>query len=217
MKKEILCYGDSNTWGYMPGGMGRYGENVRWTGVLQNLLGDGYHVQENGINGRTTAFDDPEFLCRNGLEGIGYALTSGKPFDLVAVMLGTNDLKFVTANRSAAGAKLLIETLQAANEKFPGSTPVFRDEVRILLISPIEIGGNALSEGDYFDMEQSRLFAAEYEAAAREMHVHFLDAAKVASPCPVEGTHMLPEGHAALAQAVAEKVRDILENNAAAL
>ncbi len=217
MKKEILCYGDSNTWGYMPGGVGRYGEDVRWTCLLQRLLGDAYRVQEDGINGRTTAFDDPEAPFRNGLEGLGFALLSGKPLDLVIIMLGTNDLKFVTANRSAAGAKLLIEMLQAANEKYPASTPVFRDETRILLISPIEIGGNAVSEGDYFDIEQSRMFAAEYEALAREMHVHFLDAAKVASPCPIEGTHMLPEGHAALAAAVAQKVRDILENNAAAL
>lgn len=201
----------------MPGGAGRYGENVRWTGVLAALLGDGYRIRENGINGRTTAFDDPDALCKNGLAGLGYALISGKPFDLVILMLGTNDLKFVTAKRSAAGAKMLIDLLRQANERFPGSTPVFRDAARILLVSPIEIGENAVPEGTYFYREESLRFAKEYEALARETGVYFLDAARIASPCPKEGTHLLPEGHRALAEAVAEKVRDIFENNGAAL
>lgn len=217
MKKQILCYGDSNTWGFMPGGAGRYGEDVRWPCRLQALLGDGYRIQENGINGRTTAFDDPASLCKNGLEGLGYALVSGKPFDLVILMLGTNDLKFVTANRSAAGAKMLIRLLQQANEKFPGSTPVFRNGVRILLVSPLEIGENAAAEGTYFYREESLRFPMEYAALAKETGVYFLDAAKAASPCPAEGTHLLPEGHRALAEAIAEKVRDIFENSGAAL
>lgn len=58
MSKRILCFGDSNTWGY-DGQTGlRFAEDVRWTGVLQSLLGPEYTVLEEGQNGRTTVFAD---------------------------------------------------------------------------------------------------------------------------------------------------------------
>ena len=104
--KRILCYGDSNTWGFIPGTGERYPADVRWPGVLAALLGRGVHVVENGINGRTTAIDDPGYPCRNGKEGLGYALLAEKPFDLVILMLGTNELKLeggVGADRGAGG------------------------------------------------------------------------------------------------------------------
>ena len=58
MRKRILCFGDSNTYGYIPLG-GRYDEDVRWPTVMAGLLGDGYTVIEEGLNGRTCVFDDP--------------------------------------------------------------------------------------------------------------------------------------------------------------
>jgi hypothetical protein len=57
--KVILCYGDSNTNGRDPKTKGRYERHIRWPGVLQDALGDGYHVIEEGLNGRTTVWDDP--------------------------------------------------------------------------------------------------------------------------------------------------------------
>lgn len=64
--KYILCYGDSNTWGRIPITKGRYDFPVRWPGVMQAELGDGYHVYENAVNGRTTVFEDPIEEGRNG-------------------------------------------------------------------------------------------------------------------------------------------------------
>ena len=62
--KKILCYGDSNTWGYdqrktTPEVMARYEDTVRWTGRLEMELGKDYRVIEAGYCGRTTVFDDP--------------------------------------------------------------------------------------------------------------------------------------------------------------
>ena len=215
--KRILCYGDSNTWGFIPGTGERYPADVRWPGVLAALLGRGVHVVENGINGRTTAIDDPGYPCRNGKEGLGYALLAEKPFDLVILMLGTNDLKLTDAAGAARGAGELIALLQGANERFPGRTPVFPGKPEILLVSPILIGVNADPEGQFFTRAESLRFAAEYKAVARAAGVHFLDAARYAEPSPEEGTHLPPEGHAALAQAVAEKVRGIFGNTLTAL
>ena len=56
--KEIVCYGDSNTWGYDPATGGRLPHGSRWTSVLQERLGSGYRIIPEGMNGRTTVFDD---------------------------------------------------------------------------------------------------------------------------------------------------------------
>ena len=93
MKKRILCYGDSNTWGYMVTG-GRFPEDVRWPMRLQMLLGDGYTVIEEGFNGRTTVFDDPvEGGHKSGLTYLPPCVMSHSPLDLIIIMLGSNDLK----------------------------------------------------------------------------------------------------------------------------
>ena len=91
--KTILCYGDSNTYGYDPSNGFRYPKNVRWTGVLADLLGPEFTVIEEGCNGRTTVFDDPLEGWKNGLDYLKPCLNSHKPIDLVILMLGSNDLK----------------------------------------------------------------------------------------------------------------------------
>jgi lysophospholipase L1-like esterase len=89
----ILCYGDSNTWGYTPGTGKRYERHERWTGVLQQSLGNSAIVIEEGLNGRTTVLDDPTKPFRNGKDYLIPCLDSHAPLDLVILMLGTNDLK----------------------------------------------------------------------------------------------------------------------------
>ena len=57
--KRILCFGDSNTWGYDPATQDRFDRATRWPGVLREQLGTGYEVIEEGLNGRTTVWNDP--------------------------------------------------------------------------------------------------------------------------------------------------------------
>ena len=90
--KTIMCYGDSNTFGTNPHG-GRWRREVRWTGKLQQLLGDQYYVIEEGCGGRTTVWNDDLELFKNGRKSLPVALATHKPIDLVIIMLGTNDCK----------------------------------------------------------------------------------------------------------------------------
>ena len=93
MKKRILCFGDSNTWGYAATG-GRFEEDVRWPTRLGTLLGDGYAVIEEGFNGRTCVYDDPiEGGYKSGLAYLPPCVMTHTPLDLVVIMLGTNDCK----------------------------------------------------------------------------------------------------------------------------
>ena len=76
MRREILCYGDSNTWGSIPRwkDLGvpseRYDRDTRWTGRAAKLLGPDYHIIEEGLGGRTTIYDLPEKAYLNGKPGI---------------------------------------------------------------------------------------------------------------------------------------------------
>lgn len=67
--KSILCFGDSNTWGWNPGNASRYSLDQRWPGLLMKELGPDYYVIEEGLSGRTTVCDDP-------VEGVKFASCS---------------------------------------------------------------------------------------------------------------------------------------------
>ena len=101
--KRILIFGDSNVWGDIPLQVGtRLPDNVRWTGVLQNMLGNDYEVIEEGLIGRTTNVDDPfpGFEDKNGKDYLFPCLRSQIPLDYVILLLGSNDFKKVF-NRTA--------------------------------------------------------------------------------------------------------------------
>ena len=117
--KSILCYGDLNTWGYIPGTGERYPHDVRWTGVLKQTLGVGYHVIEEGLNGRTTVWDDPLMDGRNGKEYLTPCLASHAPLDSVIILLGTNDLKgrfSASVFDVASGIGLLVDIIRRSEE-----------------------------------------------------------------------------------------------------
>lgn len=202
--KNILCYGDSNTWGAIPGTLKRHPYETRWTGVMAGLLGQEYCIIEDGINGRRTVWDDPTNLCRNGLTGLGYSLYRAKPLDLVAVMLGTNDLNHTDAKGYYEGITILAKRILAANECFPGSSDVFRDVPRILLVSPIAMHPKMPG------YEESLKFAAYTEKVAEELQVPWLNAAAHAEPSEIDGCHMDTANHERLGRAIAGKVREIL-------
>ncbi|GHU63404.1 hydrolase [Clostridia bacterium] len=219
MTKRILCFGDSNTWGATPTGQPvydnyavRFPSEVRWTGRLQQLLSSDYRIIEEGHNGRTTVFADQLQMDRNGIEHIDVCLETHEPLDLVVVMLGTNDLKprtGISAYNSSIGIGMIIKKILQNPRARYGALP------KILIISPIEIAENIeeLSFSNEFGgriaRTESLKFAALFEEQARYFGCSFLDAAKVAGPGE-DGIHLDEKGHAALADAVADKIREIL-------
>ena len=88
--KQLLCFGDSNTWGLIPKTNERYPWGVRWTSILQEKL-QNVRILEEGLCGRTTIFDDAYRKNRNGLESLPEILESNYPIDAAIIMLGTND------------------------------------------------------------------------------------------------------------------------------
>ena len=212
MKKRILCYGDSNTWGYIPGEGARYPKDVRWTGVLADRLGEDYEIIEDGINGRTTIYEPGWGECRNGKEGLKYALLSCYPLNGLVLMLGTNDLSLHDAAFACKGMSELLRIAKNADYYFRVGIPVFNEGSKILLIAPPEIG-----EGEELDPlyvrgpEESKKFASLFKKLAEDNGVAFLNAADYAQPSGIDHIHLSQESHEALGNAVAEKLKELFE------
>jgi lysophospholipase L1-like esterase len=156
----------------------RYPYEKRWTGILQGLLGDGYRVVEEGLNGRTTAWDDPVAPYRNGAKYLDACIETHAPLDLIMIMLGTNDLKPRITGRacdSAEGVGILINII--FNNK-TRSTNCGRDGVttpKILVASPVPVGSHIekVLFSDEFGGLRSReesLKAPAYLAAVAKSH-----------------------------------------------
>ncbi len=213
--RRILCFGDSNTWGFTAGTGVRYDENQRWTGVLQRELGDAYTVIEEGLNGRTTVYEHPTLPGRKGIDYLVPCLESQKPLDLVVLMLGTNDLRWTDARGAAEGVRRIVQTLKWAVDLNESSDIYTTRKPPILLISPIHAHEllNDFEPGDYHIgyPEKSRDFAKYYREIAEENGCAFLDASLYAEPCTEDGLHMTLESHPRFAKAVAEAVRELFK------
>lgn len=203
---NILCFGDSNTWGYRPDRKGRFDENTRWTGLLQQKLGPEYHIIEEGLCGRTTIFQDELRENRRGLDMVGATVEIHNPIDLMIIMLGTNDCKTRYGASASVIAKGLDQVKVIRKARLNAS-----QHFDLLIISPIHLG-HGVGEPDFdpeFDEKSeavSRNLADEYRKAALQNHAAFLNAANFASPSITDREHMDEKGHAALADAVYDKI-----------
>ena len=132
---NILCFGDSNTYGYRPDGSGRFDADTRWTDLLQKKLGTNDRIIEEGLCGRTTVFSDELREGRRGLDTIGILLESHAPVDLLILMLGTNDCK--TRYNASAGtiAKGLEQVITKAQKS--SSHPFRLFVISLLRVSAI--------------------------------------------------------------------------------
>lgn len=212
MKKRILCYGDSNTWGYTPLTGERYDDNTRWTRVCQRLLGDDYEILEDGLNGRTTVYDRPWAAYRNGLSSLGYSLLAQMPLDMVVVFLGTNDLPMVPMTRVVSGIDELLRHVVYADQIYGGDRRIFRDGAKVLLIAPMPYHPVVDTMPDSPDCGKYRPsldFARCFRPVAEKYGVAFLDAGQYAGSSELDGIHLTPEGHRALGTAIAEKIKEM--------
>ena len=205
---EVLCFGDSNTWGYSPKSAERFARNTRWTGVLQAALGDSCGVIEEGLNGRTTVWDDPIEGDKNGRRQLPALLESHMPLDLVVLMLGTNDLKrrfSAPASDIAAGVERLVGIILASSSGRTGKAP------KVLVIAPPPLA-RLTDLAEMFDggTEKSRLLGKLYRQVAAEQGCAFLDAGSVIRSSDLDGIHLEEKEHRALGEAVAREVKKIL-------
>jgi lysophospholipase L1-like esterase len=209
--KTIVCYGDSNTWGYNPSTQRRYAREERWPGVLRNELGSEYLVIEEGLGGRTTVWDDPIEGYKNGKEYLIPCLGTHCPIDLVIILLGTNDLKkrfSLTAFDIANGAGVLVQIVQKSTAGPDNQAP------QVLLLAPPQIA--SLAGTQFVEMfedaeEKSKKLSRHYRWVAQELGCEFLDTAEIIVSSSIDAIHLEIEAHQNLGKTVAARVREILD------
>ncbi|MFC0015038.1 MULTISPECIES: GDSL-type esterase/lipase family protein [Allobacillus] len=212
MRKRIVCFGDSNTWGLNAETMKRFPENVRWTGLLQEKLSDEYQVIEEGLPGRTSVVDDPLLEGMNGIDYIVPCIKSHAPVELLIIMLGTNDTKErfgLTAHNIAQGITRLAKKAQEAHEE------IYDKALQVLVIAPPMIGSHykktevRKSMGDNCDIKSSELpgFLKEF---VTNTNIFFLDASKEVVMNEIDYMHLDENGHKQLSELVLKKVRYVL-------
>lgn len=214
MKKHIVCLGDSNTHGYCADpndcadGRDRFNESERWTKLLQEQLGDDYLVIEEGLSGRTTAFDDPLYEGLSALAYVNPCLMSHEPVDLLVIMLGTNDTK----DRFAASAPCIGLGLARLVRKAKDTDCWGGKAPNILVVAPPPIGEGMLHSSVAGTMgtgcvEKSRQLAEVYKAQCELLKVPFLDAGALGCEFnQVDFMHLTKKGHATLAKALADRI-----------
>lgn len=202
--RRILCFGDSNTYGYAPDGQ-RYEADSIWPGIMGKLLGDRFEVIADGKNGRTIAFDDPYMEGCNGMLDIEASLEANAPLDLVVLMLGTNDLKKyfdATPAQIAQNLKAMCELIrQKTDAKLLIASPMLLgDEIEFSPTLSLEFGRAQI---DYsFD------FAPQFSKVAQEVGAGFIDLAVVAVSSGADCLHLMPEEHQQIGAAMKDKVME---------
>jgi lysophospholipase L1-like esterase len=203
--RTVLCFGDSNTWGYDPASDGgRYPPAIRWPGRLAHVLGDEWEVISEGLNGRTATLDSPVAEGRNGLTYLLPCLESHAPLDVVVIYLGTNDAGdryTLPAQDVAAAVGRLVRVVQTSETGRDGAAP------SVLVVCPPPFG-RLDPEGTFAHAgEKSRQLGKWFAEMCDLAGCELLDLDGVAAYSDLDGIHLDQDGHTAVAAAVEERVR----------
>ena len=213
MKKTILCYGDSNTWGWIPENGERYSEKERWPAILAERFRDSYNVIEMGQNGRTTVWDDPVEIDRNGWKQLVPIMECCSPLDLLIIMLGTNDCRerfgvngfniALSISKVAIKAK---QTLLGPDHSSP----------KILVVNPPYIQAHYRQEtvngpafGENADL-RSKDIGKYLPSIIHDCGCEYWDSNEFVETSRTDGIHLSIEGHKRFADGISKKILEML-------
>lgn len=191
--QTLLCFGDSNTWGYDPADRGwyRYDRDVRWTGIL---AGTGrYKVYNEGVNGRQVPHDPGSLKLMDGV------LQTHPDADRLLIMLGTNDLFHMWP----ATAERIGQRMERVFTEVPAMEHFHREGREVILIAPPLVIADEDLYGPYITKASAGL-AAVYAGIARERGARFADASAWRIHMSYDGVHFSAAGHRAFADRLME-------------
>lgn len=195
----IICYGDSNTYGYDPriGSSGRFDKSIRWTGLLSGQMN--VRIENHGICGRCIPHTEAQidFACKQLSDW-------QKPGDSVWmwIMLGTNDLlqeDSFTAEYAAIRMEFFLRQLMK-------ESAVSSNNIQLLLIAPARMQQGSWVNEDRL-IQESEKIGAYYQKVAQKLSLPFIDAGKWDIPVLFDGVHFSEEGHYNFARSVLHCIR----------
>lgn len=195
--KKVLCFGDSNTYGFIPQSGLRYDKNTRWTGVLQALCGSDFSIIEAGCNNRTAFVDTPA-----GAEQTGYKILpeyfTKDYFDIVVLAIGINDLQLFF--------RPTLEEFEQGIEKLIKITKDLSPNAKIILVCPSKLDLAGIKSGvfsfqfDEISVEKSYHLPQIYKKLAEKHACKLVDLNEIAKVSPLDGLHFSAESHKTIAE-----------------
>lgn len=195
--KTILCYGDSNTYGYDPSTGERYIESIRWTTILKEKLGSNFNVIVEGLNGRTTAYDRPDDPNKNGYPYLLPCISSNKPVDIINIMLGTNDCNKdlnLSVDDISKGMEKLITTIITECVDIQGFVP------QIIIMAPAPILKDYTNSPFAYQLDENSIIKSEslsgaYQKLAQKYNCFFVDLKDKVEVSKIDSEHLTKKGH----------------------
>ncbi len=195
--KKVLCYGDSNTFGFNPLNSSRYNAQTRWTA----LLGVNYKVIEEGCNNRTAAYDNPAGALFSAQKHFPVILSKLKDVDILILSLGTNDLQ-EQYNADLSIIEKGLENLILAAKNIP----------RIILVPSVILNEDVLK--GYFSIYFGKTSIAKskeagkiYKNLSQKYDLEIFDFNEFVKPSSIDGLHYDELSHKIIAEKLAEFIR----------
>ena len=213
--KKILCYGDSNTFGYNPAfefnpddGLNstdglRYDENTRWTALLQTALPEDYQIIEEGLCDRTGFVNNPKGFEFSAQRHFPKLLSKYDIIDVIILALGTNDLQSQYDISYGAVEKGLENLILLAREKSKD----------IILIPPVILSEKILDGFFSFQFDETSIIKSRkvgkiYKKLALLYNCKLFDINKFTQPSDIDGLHYDSESH----KLISDKLSTFLSN-----
>ena len=201
--KKIICYGDSNTFGYNPSDGTQYDENTRWTSILQNKLGTEYEVINEGMCDRTGFVNNPKGFMFSAPKHFPKLISKSEDIDLLVLWLGTNDLQFQYDISMGAIEKGLENLIKLAKEKVKN----------IIIIPPVILSEKVLEgpfnfQFDNVSVVKSRKIGRIFRQIDNIYQCGYFDVNKITTPSDIDGLHYDENSHKIIGEKLAEFVRE---------
>ena len=202
--KKILCYGDSNTFGYNPVDGSRFDKKTRWTALLQENLGSDYEIIEEGMCDRTGIADNDKGFLYSAQRHFPKIITKAIDIDLLILAIGTNDLQFkydLTIHQFENGLEQLIVTA--------------KNNVRRVILIPAVILNDNVLEGSFnfqFDstsISKSKKVGKIYRKLSNLYGLDYFDLNDFVKPSNVDGLHYDSEGHKIISAKLCDYIKSI--------
>ena len=202
--KKILCYGDSNTFGYNPFDSSRFDEKTRWTALLQENLGSDFEITEEGACDRTGIADNDKGFLYSAQRHFPKMITKTKNVDLLILAIGTNDLQFkydLTIHQFENGLEKLIVTAK-------------NNVRRIILIPPVILHENVLEgffkfQFDETSVSKSKKIGKIYRKLSNIYGLDYFDLNDFVKPSNADGLHYDSEGHKIISTKLSDYIKGI--------
>ena len=202
--KKIICYGDSNTFGYNPKDGSRFNESNRWTSVLQKNLGAEYEVINEGMCDRTGFVNNPKGWLFSAPKHFPDFISKSDNIDIMVLWLGTNDLQFqydISFNTIENGLGSLIKLAKTKTEK-------------IIIIPPVMLNEKVLEGYFKFQFDKTSIIKSQkvekiYRKLANDYHCGIFNINKFTNPSDLDGLHYDENSH----KIIANRLTVYIENN----